>query len=196
MVMLMSKNFTDWGSELYHYGVKGQKWGVRNYQNPDGTLTAAGQRQYAKKKDYRYGAGLYEIQTRSRLLDSDRAHKLGSRDLKENRVAYYESRLDRYRTKSPSKINKMIVSQTKKKLAAQKAANKSRELYDDRTRTSQIWVQNKLLGTNAAERYRDARARGDSRARSFVEGVLSKTPIGVIMRRRGSRRAYGASVTW
>ena len=28
--------------ELYHYGVKGQQWGVRRYQNKDGTLTAAG----------------------------------------------------------------------------------------------------------------------------------------------------------
>lgn len=29
-------------SELYHHGVKGQKWGRRRWQNPDGTLTPAG----------------------------------------------------------------------------------------------------------------------------------------------------------
>lgn len=32
--------------ELYHYGIKGQKWGVRRYQNLDGSLTAAGRVRY------------------------------------------------------------------------------------------------------------------------------------------------------
>ena len=30
--------------ELYHYGVKGMRWGVRRYRNADGTLTSAGQK--------------------------------------------------------------------------------------------------------------------------------------------------------
>lgn len=34
--------------ELYHYGVKGQKWGVRRYQNLDGTLTDAGKKRQSK----------------------------------------------------------------------------------------------------------------------------------------------------
>jgi hypothetical protein len=33
---------TPYQAELYHHGVKGQRWGVRRYQNPDGTLTDAG----------------------------------------------------------------------------------------------------------------------------------------------------------
>ena len=47
--------------QIWHWGIKGMKWGVRRYQNEDGTLTAAGKKRYAsdvaanakKKKDNR-----------------------------------------------------------------------------------------------------------------------------------------------
>lgn len=35
--------FTD---ELYHHGIKGQKWGVRRWQNEDGTFNTAGKKRY------------------------------------------------------------------------------------------------------------------------------------------------------
>lgn len=46
-------------SYLAHHGVKGMKWGVRRYQNEDGTLTAAGKKRY--KED---GNGGYKKKSR------------------------------------------------------------------------------------------------------------------------------------
>ena len=34
---------------LCHYGIKGMKWGIRRYQNPDGSLTAEGIQRYGSK---------------------------------------------------------------------------------------------------------------------------------------------------
>lgn len=33
-------------TELYHHGIKGQRWGVRRFQNKDGSYTAAGKKRY------------------------------------------------------------------------------------------------------------------------------------------------------
>lgn len=36
----------NYGPELYHYGVKGMRWGVRRFQRKDGSLTSAGKKRY------------------------------------------------------------------------------------------------------------------------------------------------------
>lgn len=38
------------GTYLAHHGVKGQKWGVRRYQNQDGSLTPEGRLRYSSNK--------------------------------------------------------------------------------------------------------------------------------------------------
>ena len=37
-------------TELYHHGIRGQKWGVRRFQNPDGSLTSTGRKRYASEQ--------------------------------------------------------------------------------------------------------------------------------------------------
>lgn len=38
---------TNFQDELYHHGIKGQRWGVRRFQNEDGSLTSKGKTRYA-----------------------------------------------------------------------------------------------------------------------------------------------------
>lgn len=40
-----------YSNDLYHHGIKGQRWGVRRYQNPDGSLTPEGEKRYGKRQE-------------------------------------------------------------------------------------------------------------------------------------------------
>ena len=37
---------------LAHHGIKGQKWGIRRFQNPDGSLTPAGKERYSSRYEF------------------------------------------------------------------------------------------------------------------------------------------------
>lgn len=54
--LILMKNTTDSRKQIYpdylvHYGIFGQKWGVRRYQNEDGTLTEEGKQRYNQKPE-------------------------------------------------------------------------------------------------------------------------------------------------
>lgn len=46
-------NYYIQNGELYHHGIKGQRWGVRRFQKEDGSLTNAGKNRYKKKSLHR-----------------------------------------------------------------------------------------------------------------------------------------------
>ena len=59
--------------ELYHYGVKGQKWGVRRYQNKDGSLTAAGKKRRSSSDEVR-NMSTDELRQKVRRLNNEQRY--------------------------------------------------------------------------------------------------------------------------
>lgn len=127
-------------NELYHWGIKGMKWGIRRYQNPDGSLTDLGRKRLLKSdgtlnrkgkrklgKDYKYET---DEERRSKALKSSdprvvnsNKHLLTTAEIRE--------RMDRIRVEG--ELSKMAESTKKTGMdrvdSIVKAGKKLDELY-------------------------------------------------------------------
>lgn len=73
--------------ELYHHGIKGQRWGFRRYQNPDGSLTPAGEERARElKKEFK--------QLTNRKLKGKIPHSINTRDRKKPLFMMKDDELD------------------------------------------------------------------------------------------------------
>ena len=64
--------------ELYHFGVKGMRWGVRRYQNKDGSLTEAGKRRVKEDGSFKSNKEMRkEIREERSRLDDKLDEKYG-----------------------------------------------------------------------------------------------------------------------
>ena len=88
--------------ELYHHGILGQKWGLRRYQNADGTLTPEGrERMLAKARKYESKANVTVGESHSAKL---RRAKLNQK-AKDARYEVRKSDLKKARLKKAKKEN-------------------------------------------------------------------------------------------
>ena len=74
----------EYNNSISHHGIKGQKWGERRYQNPDGTLTKEGIKRYSKSSP-RKMTKIINRQNKKRIglfnLDDDPEYKKIERKL-------------------------------------------------------------------------------------------------------------------
>lgn len=77
---------------LVHHGIKGMHWGIRRYQNADGTLTEAGKVRYIKKAERLVKS--YEDAKRQSIKSSEKARNYTSK-ARVFRSPYKSDRLNR-----------------------------------------------------------------------------------------------------
>lgn len=134
-------------NELYHFGIPGMKWGVRRYQNEDGSVTAAGAR--------RYGIGL-DINDKSRTNIAKIRLGESRRRLDAARLNKSTTRLQRSELIRREKLAKRAVKEGRKIDRGARLVSKGQTAGKNLAKSG-IAIGAAYLGTRAMEKHMNMR---------------------------------------
>ena len=85
-------NWNDGTGVLMHHGIKGQKWGVRRYQNNDGSLTAAGRERYGygARGNYINRVGIAKANYKNELVKSAKRNSSSNGDMTKEQIKKFD----------------------------------------------------------------------------------------------------------
>lgn len=117
-------------NELYHYGIKGMKWGVRRYENDDGSLTEAGKKRYAKKEQRKERAKKIG-KTLGLTAAAAAALYGGSKIYKKNRLPEDLRAIKKQRLKDLRNRSKLTTEQLKEKIERLETEKRLKDLTNE-----------------------------------------------------------------
>lgn len=150
--------------ELYHYGVKGMKWGVRRYQNKDRSLTSKGIKKYATKG---YSQDSYNSNTSWKGKAYDKytgAHKMVGK-------AKYETSSDKANKARAEKYLKDKQKPISKKIGEVIDRNSAKRAEKAQKRTEQINRTTDLFGVGGVA----INSYAKTSAKIGAKGILAKS---------------------
>ena len=121
--------YRTYSSELYHHGILGQKLGIRRYQNPDGTLTAAGRRRVS----HRY----QNIDGSLNEKGIDHQYKFADKQMAKNNK-YYDKQIKKYQKRYDKSKNEEEKSILKQRMENAEATRKQVNKYIQKMDIEQI----------------------------------------------------------
>ena len=143
--------------ELRHWGVKGMRWGIRRYQNRDGTLTEAGKKRYAKEME-KLKAEEKMLKNKERTkakLDKLEELRKSNEERKQNLGEGKSKKTEDKKPEPPKMEKKAVKDMTTEELQARKARLQLEKDYKD------------LL--------KQTRGEQAAKGKSFVEEVLTNS---------------------
>ena len=120
---------------IYHYGIPGMRWGVRRFQNPDGSLTPKGRQRYLNSDGSKKTDNTGYIQSRKKLYLSKRKKELKTAKISGNKAAQIDARNEYKFAKSIQKKGSLsnYVASVKRDVMGNMSRDE-RILFEDRER--------------------------------------------------------------